>query len=530
MSYKALYRKLRPQNFSSVIGQDHIVKTLLNQINSNKISHAYLFCGTRGTGKTSTAKIFAKTINCTDRKDGNPCNKCDSCRSIDENRSMNVIEIDAASNNGVDNIREINEEVKYLPTEGFYKVYIIDEVHMLSTGAFNALLKTLEEPPKHVIFILATTEPQKVPITINSRCQRFDFKRISSKDIVDSLKIYMEKENINIEESALKYIADISDGAMRDALSILDQCISFFYNENITLDKVIEMCGSFNKEIFYNFVNALINCNSKECLNIINNVVMDGKNINEFINELINYLRNLFMSLEEFSGVELLDVSENDAKMLIEQSKNTDYNLIIQYINTFADLQNKIKYMSNARIFLEIECIKLCNIMLDNKDENIYIRLNKLEKIAEQGNLNLNNIEDNTNKNNNLSLKEDIKIEKSVPEDINKVINEWNNFIQNFDSILKTFLSNSIPGYLEGNILCIVSKDKTSKQYISDREEIIKKQLINIFSKEFSIIFFSEEEYNSRHKSLFGSEDENMQKLKIRNTLKDKIDSDINFF
>ena len=225
MRYIALYRKMRPKNFDKLVGQEHIVKTLRNQINSDRINHAYLFCGTRGTGKTSTAKIFAKAINCKSPENGQPCGKCDSCKSIEDGSDMNVIEIDAASNNGVDNIREIRDEVKYPPTNARFKVYIIDEVHMLSIGAFNALLKTLEEPPAHVVFILSTTDPQKIPVTILSRCQRFDFKRISAVKIEETLKKYMKEEGVSVSDDALFYIASVSDGAMRDALSIIDQCV-----------------------------------------------------------------------------------------------------------------------------------------------------------------------------------------------------------------------------------------------------------------------------------------------------------------
>lgn len=258
MSYTALYRKFRPNTFASVIGQEHIIKTIKNQILTNRVSHAYLFCGTRGTGKTSTAKIFARAINCLSPKNGNPCNHCELCTAALENRSMNVIEIDAASNNGVDNIREIREEVKYPPTQGYYKVYIIDEVHMLSSGAFNALLKTLEEPPAHIVFILATTDPQKVPATILSRCQRFDFHRITTEEITQTLLNYMKTENIDVEEQALHYIARLGDGSMRDALSILDQCIAFYSDETLTLDKVLDVVGAVDNSILFSMTDAIL--------------------------------------------------------------------------------------------------------------------------------------------------------------------------------------------------------------------------------------------------------------------------------
>ena len=250
MSYTALYRKFRPAVFEDVKGQDHIVTTLKNQIQANRIGHAYLFCGTRGTGKTSVAKIFAKAVNCENPVDGSPCGKCSICEAIAKGSSMNVIEIDAASNNGVDNIREIRNEVEYSPTTGKYKVYIIDEVHMLSMGAFNALLKTLEEPPSYVIFILATTEVHKIPITILSRCQRYDFRRISIETISDRMKELLDTEGQEYEDKAVRYVAKMGDGSMRDALSLLDQCIAFHIGECLTYDKVLEVLGAVDTEVF----------------------------------------------------------------------------------------------------------------------------------------------------------------------------------------------------------------------------------------------------------------------------------------
>ena len=250
MAYTALYRKFRPNEFEDVKGQEHIVTTLKNQIKADRIGHAYLFCGTRGTGKTTVAKIFAKAVNCEHPVDGSPCGECASCRAIAAGNSMNVIEIDAASNNGVDNIREIKEEVNYSPTEGRYKVYIIDEVHMLSIGAFNALLKTLEEPPSYVIFILATTEAHKIPITILSRCQRYDFRRISIDTISARLNDLMVQEGVEVEEKAIRYVAKAADGSMRDALSLLDQCIAFYLGQKLTYDHVLEVLGAVDTEIF----------------------------------------------------------------------------------------------------------------------------------------------------------------------------------------------------------------------------------------------------------------------------------------
>ena len=268
MSYTALYRKFRPSTFDQVKGQDHIVQTLKNQINANRIGHAYLFCGTRGTGKTSVAKIFAKAVNCEHPVDGSPCNECETCRGITNGSAMNVIEIDAASNNGVDNIRQIRDEIQYSPSSGKYTVYIIDEVHMLSIGAFNALLKTLEEPPAYVIFILATTEPHKIPITILSRCQRYDFKRISIDTIAARLSELMEKESIEVEEKAIRYVAKAADGSMRDALSLLDQCIAFYLGQKLTYDNVLDVLGAVDNEIFSRLTRSVIDSDVTTSLNI----------------------------------------------------------------------------------------------------------------------------------------------------------------------------------------------------------------------------------------------------------------------
>ena len=258
MSYTALYRKYRPSEFEDVKGQDHIVTTLKNQIKADRIGHAYLFCGTHGTGKTTVAKIFAKAVNCEHPVDGSPCGECQSCKAIAAGSSMNVIEIDAASNNGVENIRQIREEVSYSPTQGKYKVYIIDEVHMLSIGAFNALLKTLEEPPSYVIFILATTESHKIPITILSRCQKYDFRRISIETISARLMDLLEQEGVEAEEKAVRYVAKAGDGSMRDALSLLDQCIAFYLGEPLTYDHVLEVLGAVDTEVFSRLLRSIL--------------------------------------------------------------------------------------------------------------------------------------------------------------------------------------------------------------------------------------------------------------------------------
>ena len=313
MSYTALYRKWRPRVFGDVKGQDHIVTTLQNQIRSERIGHAYLFCGTRGTGKTSVAKIFAKAVNCEHPEDGSPCGECPSCQQIQAGTSLNVVEIDAASNNGVENIREIRDQVQYPPTEGKYRVYIIDEVHMLSTGAFNALLKTLEEPPSYVIFILATTEVHKIPITVLSRCQRYDFRRITVDTIADRLKELTDAEGMAVEDRALRYVAKAGDGSMRDALSLLDQCAAFHYGETLTYENVLDVLGAVDNRVFRELFGALRNGQTKECILRLEEMVIQGRELSQFVADFIWFLRNLLILKTADEAEELLDMSEDSS-------------------------------------------------------------------------------------------------------------------------------------------------------------------------------------------------------------------------
>ncbi|MBQ3584800.1 MAG: DNA polymerase III subunit gamma/tau, partial [Lachnospiraceae bacterium] len=295
MAYTALYRKFRPDSYEDVKGQEHITTTLRNQIISDRIGHAYLFCGTRGTGKTTVAKIFAKAINCEHPVNGNPCNECETCKSISAGTSMNVIEMDAASNNGVENIRQIVEEVQYRPTTGRFKVYIVDEVHMLSTSAFNALLKTLEEPPEYVVFILATTEAHKIPITILSRCQRYDFKHISVDTIQSRLQELADKENMEVEERALRFIAKAADGSLRDALSLLDQCEAFSIGEPLSYDKTLEILGAVDTDIFSNMLRAIISEDTVSVMDLLEEMVNYGRDLSQFVIDFTWYLRNLLL-------------------------------------------------------------------------------------------------------------------------------------------------------------------------------------------------------------------------------------------
>lgn len=350
MSYTALYRKFRPAEFEDVKGQDHIVTTLKNQIKSGRIGHAYLFCGTRGTGKTTVAKIFARAVNCEHPVDGSPCGECDMCRNIAAGTYMNVVEIDAASNNGVDNIRSIREEVEYRPAQGRYKVYIIDEVHMLSIGAFNALLKTLEEPPEYVIFILATTEVHKIPITILSRCQRYDFRRITIDTIAARLNELMKKEEVEVEERAIRYIAKAADGSMRDALSLLDQCIAFHIGEKLTYDKVLSVLGAVDTDVYSALLRRMIDRDVKGVLQTVNDLVMEGKELAQLTTDFTWYLRNLLLAKSSDNMEDVLDVSTENLAQLKEEAQMIENDALMRYIRIFSDLSNQLKYATQKRV------------------------------------------------------------------------------------------------------------------------------------------------------------------------------------
>ena len=383
MSYTALYRKFRPSRFEDVKGQEHIVTTLQNQIKADRIGHAYLFCGTRGTGKTSVAKIFARAVNCENPAEGSPCGECASCKALAAGAGMNVIEIDAASNNGVDNIREIVDEVSYSPAEGKFKVYIIDEVHMLSIGAFNALLKTLEEPPSYVIFILATTEVHKIPITILSRCQRYDFRRITIDTIAGRLRELMEAEKISVEEKALRYVAKTADGSMRDALSLLDQCIAFHFGEELTYDKVLNVLGAVDTEVFSRLLRHVMEQDVTGCIGLLEEIVMQGRELTQFVTDFTWYLRNLLL-LKSSDDIEDVISSDNLIR-LKEEAGMLDVETIMRYIRIFSELSGQIKYASQKRILVEIALIKLCRPNMEKDIGSVVERVRVIEDQLENG-------------------------------------------------------------------------------------------------------------------------------------------------
>jgi len=365
--------------FEDVVEQEHVVKTLKNSISAGRIAHAYLFCGTRGTGKTTMAKIFSRAINCENSANGDPCNECEVCKGILNGSLLDVIEIDAASNNSVDNVREIRDEVVYAPSKARYKVYIIDEVHMLSSGAFNALLKTLEEPPAHVVFILATTEPHKLPATILSRCQRFDFRRIPVESIVKRIEHIAKSSEVSIENEGLKLIARMSDGALRDAISILDQCISLG-NKHLTYDDVLSVVGIVNNTFIADIVDAI---NAKEVdkvLHLINVLVMDGKNITQFVSDVVLYYRNLLICSTSKNPEEIIEASREMIQRMKEQSKGMSNLEITSVIKELSALEATMKWSTHARVLLEVALIKLCENSIDINDAGLTERIEFLEK------------------------------------------------------------------------------------------------------------------------------------------------------
>ncbi len=510
--YQALYRKQRPKNFLEIVGQDHIVRTLKNQIQNDRISHAYLFCGTRGTGKTSCSLVFSKALNCLSPVNGEPCNECDSCLQINNGNSMDVFEIDAASNNGVDNIRDIKDEINYPPTVSKYKIYIIDEVHMLSVGAFNALLKTLEEPPSHVIFILATTDPQKLPQTILSRCQRYDFRRIKSVDMKSSLIEVCKKEEREIEENAIDYICLLSDGAMRDALSLLDQAFSYFFEGNITLDNILEIVGSVDKKVFFEFTDSLISFDSIKIIQIINELVMNSSDIIQFVTDEIKHLRDLLVA--KSNAFESLSYSEAQINLLIDQSKNVDSLQLIFFIEEYSKLLNELKLTKNQRILLETGSLKLCNAIIydDNKDALTH-RIKKLENIITK----FENAPTQKLIQKPVEIKKDepkVNITKAVPSDILKVRDNWANIISKMDMPTQSFFKTNVKvGYIdngESDILYLVCS--SNAEFFRKRSENLDRILKEVYQKEYNLKFIEVSEYDALHKNQYGVSGEYEQK------------------
>ena len=513
MGYTALYRKFRPDTFADVKGQDAIVQTLKNQINADRIGHAYLFCGTRGTGKTTVAKILAKAVNCEHPVDGNPCNECATCKAIAAGSSMNVIEIDAASNNGVDNIREIREETTYSPTEGKYKVYIIDEVHMLSIGAFNALLKTLEEPPSYVIFILATTEAHKIPITILSRCQRYDFKRISILTIADRLTQLMKEEQVEVEEKAIRYIARKADGSMRDALSLLDQCIAFYLGQKLTYDNVLDVLGAVDTEVFSRMLRLILQNQVAELMKMLEELVMQGRELGQFVTDFTWYMRNLLLLKASDDLEDVLDVSTDNLKLLQEEAGMVREDTLIRYIRIFSELSNQIKFESSKRIALEVALIKLCRPEMERDETSLLDRIRRLEQMIQNGvqvvntqNSGYRSVSHGEKSGYNQEEQRSADIETTsgeaaaaplpgeaaAPEDLKQAVAKWRNIVNATGGRLKSVLLSAKVQYNasgEDQRLYVVFQDFLGERYVNDpgTKELLEKIIAEQIGKKVEV-------------------------------------------
>ena len=503
MAYQALYRKYRPQRFDQMVGQEAILKTLRNQLRTGRISHAYLFCGTRGTGKTSTAKIFAKAINCLDPQDGEPCGKCSLCQAMEEGRSVNVMEIDAASNNGVDNIRDIREEVKYPPTEGKYKIYIIDEVHMLSTGAFNALLKTLEEPPEHVIFILATTDPQKVPATILSRCQRFDFRRISAAEIAATLRSYVEQEGAKATDEALHTIATLADGSLRDSLSILDQCLAFFFDEELTEEKVLDIAGAVDRSIFFALADGLRQKQIQTLLELVDEVVTLGREIPTFTAQLVEHFRSLLIAATVEEGAFLLDVSGEQFAALKTQAETFSPEELTYYIRRFSALLSELKYSQSPRVLMEVELITLCAPSESTDSSSILARLSMLERQIQTGVV-VQAAPAQAKK----PSKPKKERPKALPEDVQAVISHWDDWAGECDTVSALLLKDCQPVYMEDGKLTVVCKDETKQDIIKKRLPQLQETIDGHLEKEMDVKTITETDYKAWEELTYGGLEE----------------------
>lgn len=539
MSYTALYRKFRPKTFGEMVGQDHITQTLKNQIIAGRVGHAYLFNGSRGTGKTSAAKILARAINCLHPKDGEPCNECEMCQSILSGANTDVVEMDAASNNSVEDIRTIREEVNFLPTTSKYRVYIIDEVHMLSTGAFNALLKTLEEPPAHVKFILATTEPQKLPATILSRCQRFDFKRIPNEDIMKRLKQVCKESNIEITEGALNTIAVLSEGAMRDALSILERCVQDGL-QNIKEDNIKELVGIPKLTYIQSVIEGILNYQVEQVLETVDNILAEGKDVTNITWEMIKYAKDILI----YKTTNHLDLySAEEIEKIKELSEVASKDRLLQLVYDLSELQNSIKTSSQKLIIFQAGLIKLCNKQSGNNNEDLERRIAVLEEQIKKGavvNASKNavgtapqsnpqpqmstrdNTVNKTQKQNTKGVGVDVSVDpksKRNTQSVGPIAEQWGNILNDFKTNGKIMLYTNLVGTTatELNDMTIGIQfpnglnafGKTVLEKAENKNEIIK-QVSIVCGKEMNIKYIDVKNEESSQQATNGNQLEDM--------------------
>lgn len=492
MAYTALYRKWRPTRFEDVRGQEPIVKTLQNQMNSGRVGHAYLFCGTRGTGKTTMAKIFARAVNCEHPVNGSPCNECPTCRAILSGTSVNVVEIDAASNNGVDNIREIREEVKYKPTEGKYRVYIIDEVHMLSAGAFNALLKTLEEPPEYVIFILATTEVHKIPITVLSRCQRYDFKRLSYGALQDQVRDLLTAEGVPFEEGAVKYIARAADGSSRDALSLLEQCVSFFYNETLTYEKVLDVLGAVDQTVFSRMLRCILEVDIRGAVGLIDELMASGRELGQFVTDFTWYLRNILLIQTEDPGEEVLGISRENLERMREEAGHMEVNRVMRYIRILSELSNRMRYAASKRVLLELDIMKMMQPAAEEDLSSLIDRVRALEERGVPAAGNTPRAADTAAEKSTVIRKPAVEVQVGEAEyaDYQQLSKDWEAITESAGALLRSILIGTAVTVEDGGITVLFRQEFNYRiAQNANREKDVEALLKERYQKEFRVKF-----------------------------------------
>jgi len=535
VGYTALYREWRPRTFKEVVGQKHITVTLKNQVIEKRIAHAYLFCGTRGTGKTSTAKILSKAVNCLNLKDGEPCNECEICNKINSGTLMDVIEMDAASKRKLEDIKEVIENVKYPPQEGKNKVYIMDEVHMLTQEAVNAFLKTLEEPPSNVIFILATTDPQKLPITILSRCQRFDFRRIRNEEIFERLRSIVSEQGIYADDKSLNLIARMSDGAMRDALSILDQVISTG-DGKVEYDQVLDMLGLVTNENLLRITNSIIEKDVEKSMRIIEDIVLSGKDIYNFIKDMITHLRNILMVKVSKNPNEILDMSSENIDLVKEQAEKIRIEEIMRNIKILQEAEQQSKWVKQSRIYLELAVLKMCKIEYDTSKEVILSRLNKIEELIKSGNIKLAMKEEKKKTESKefdiKKIKENIKddkIEENLIEEYNKdskltvetVKKMWHDILEAFKArrlmvLYAALVTANITNCKEGTITLNYNKQYSFNKKRLEKPEnnkIVQEIFSEVLKEKIRIIYTVEEK----------AKEENLSEEILKNTFGENI-------
>ena len=474
MSYTALYRKFRPASFEEVKGQDAIVTTLRNQIMSGRTGHAYLFCGTRGTGKTSVAKLFARAVNCEHRNGADPCGECESCRAALNSSSVNIIEIDAASNNSVDDVRSIREEVAYRPAGGRYKVYIIDEAHMLSTGAFNALLKTLEEPPDYVIFILATTEAAKLPVTIVSRCQRYDFRRISIDMIAARINELLAAEGLAADEKGIRYISRLADGSMRDALSLLERCVSGCTTGKISYDDILDTLGTVDSEGFSSMLDAIRKKDIMGAVRQLEEYSVSGKDMSSFASDFTWYLRNLMLAGSTDGLEDMLDVTTEEYQELKARAAGIPDEELIRYIRVFSALCGRLRNSVSKRVDVEMTLIRLCRPEMDTDTDALKARINSLEAELEEFKASIPRYVSAAQEVQPVPERKPEKkapVRKAAPAGLMKVRKQWDKITSGQNGLIGSMLEGSEPMYDasgESNILYISVRNETVRDYLKE--------------------------------------------------------------